>query len=174
MESAVKIPLSERINVRMIVFCALVALVVGLPTYIFVHEKLTGGIVDLGNGVKQVDLKAMSNFSFNQKNGTINDVPPQWRALNGQKVQLYGEMWTGNSAAPEIEYFDLVYSIAKCCFSGPPQIQHFVASTSAKQGPMPYIPGLVKVTGTLHVNVKQGDGKVDSVYQLDVESIEPG
>lgn len=174
MDTAIKVPLSERINLRLIVFAGIVLFLIGVPSYIFVREKITGGIRDLGNGLMQVDLKAMSTFNFDQEKGTINDVPPQWRALDGKKVVLYGEIWTGNSAAPEIASFDLVYSIAKCCFSGPPQIQHFVQSKVARDKTIDYYPGLVKVTGTLHVNVIQGEGKVDSVYQLDVDSVEPG
>ena len=84
-------------------------------------------------------------------------------------------MWNKQAAGPEVPQFQLCYSIAKCCFSGPPQVQHFVDSTVVNGGSVPYYSGLVSVTGTLHVNVKvdQEVGKVVSVYQLDVERVEP-
>lgn len=168
-----KPPLSQRINVRMIVFAAVMLLLIGYPTYNYLDVALTGGVKDLGNGYKQVDLKAMSTFPFDQQSGTINDVPPQWRALDGQKVVLYGEMWNDVSAADQLETFELVYSIAKCCLSGPPQIQHFIHSKVIDGGKAQYHPGQVKVTGTLNVEVMRADGQIISVYQLYVDSVEP-
>ncbi len=168
-----KPPLSERINVRMLLFAAVMLLLIGYPTYYYLDIALTGGVKDLGNGYKEVDLRAMSTFPFDQNNGTLNDVPEQWRALDGQKVVLYGEMWNGTSAGDKLATFELVYSIATCCLSGPPQIQHFVHSKVADNGMADYYSGQVKVTGTLNVDVKREAGKVVSVYQLNVESVEP-
>ena len=168
-----KPPLRERINMRMLLFAGVMLLLIGYPTYYYLDIALTGGVKDLGNGYKQVDLRAMSTFPFDQNNGTINDVPEQWRALNGQKVVLYGEMWQPTSAGDKVDTFELVYSIAKCCLSGPPQIQHFVHSRVNQGGQADYYNGLVKVTGTLNVNVVKDEGKVVSVYQLHVDTVEP-
>src|SRR4051812_34083725 len=84
---------ASRINVRMIVFAAIVLLLVGFPLYVYVDSAVTGGIKDIGNGFKQVDLKAMSNFPFDQTNGALEDIPQKWRELDGQKVVLYGELY---------------------------------------------------------------------------------
>ena len=167
------IPISQRINVRMIVFAAVVLAILAFPVYWYLSVAMTGGIRDAGNGYKEVDLKAMSDFPFDQKYGTIEDVPPIYRALDGQKVILTGEMAPMQSAAPEIDSFQLVYSVAKCCYSGEPQAQHFIYSTVQNGKKVPYYGGLVKVYGTLHVNVKKTEGKVESVYQFDVEDVEP-
>ena len=166
-------PWWQRINLRLIIFIGVVAVVVGYPLWVFVDASVSGGIKDAGGGYKEVDLKAMSTFWFNQEEGTINDIPKKWRELDGQKVVMYGEMWASRSAGPFVDSFQLCYSIAKCCFSGPPQVQHFVDSTALRGTKLQEYAGLVKVKGRLHVNVKQGGGKVQSVYQLDVESIEP-
>ena len=166
-------PLSERINVRMIVFAALLFLLIGVPTYWYLDAAISGGVKDVGGGYKEVDLKAMSNFLFDQTSGTIEDVPKKWRELDGQKVILYGEMWQPTSAGNSIGSFELVYSIAKCCFSGEPQVQHFVKATVVNGKEVGYYDGIVKVTGTLHVDVKKGAGKVERVYELDVESVDP-
>lgn len=167
------VPLSERINLRLIAFGLIALLLVGTPIYWYAQEVLSGGIRVRGD-VTEVNLKAMSSFPFDQINGTIDDIDPKWRALDGKKVQLVGEMYLGNSAGDQLRQFDLVYSIAKCCFSGPPQIQHFVQSKGRDGKALPYYPGLVKVTGTLHVNVKKGPERIESVYQMDVDSIEQG
>lgn len=173
METTLKAPLSERINVRLIVIGLVALFLVGTPIYWYVDQVVSGGIKQRGD-VTEVNLMAMVTFPFSQTDGTIDDVPPQWRSLNGKKVELVGEMVLGNSAGDLVKQFELVYSISKCCASGPPQIQHFVQA-KAKDGKMvPYYPGLVRVTGTLHVDVKKGPEKVESVYQLEVESVEQG
>ena len=168
-----KTPLRERINLRMIAFIAFIALLVGYPVYVMLDMQLTGGVKAAAGGYTEVDLKAMSTFTFDQANGTINDIPQKWRDLDGKKVILHGEMWQPTGAGPTVDGFELVYSIAKCCFSGPPQIQHFVHATAEKGAKLGYYEGTVVVKGTLHVNVKKETGRVTSVYQLDVESVNP-
>jgi hypothetical protein len=175
MESAVYVPLSQRVNLRMIVFGAVMALLIGTPLYIYVDSAISGGIKDAGGGYLAVNLKHMSSFVFDQQNGTVNDVPQKWRELDGKKVILVGEMWNAQDAGNSLGSFELCYSIAKCCFSGPPQVQHFVQSTVPAGRTARYYNGPVKVRGTLRVNIVKDPqaGKVDSVYQLDVESVEP-
>lgn len=166
----------DRINFRMIIFAAVVIVLVGFPMYVYLESAITGGVKDVGNGFKEVDLKAMSNFPFDQVRGTIEDIPKKWRDLEGQKVVLYGEMWQPFEAGDgAVQNFDLCYSIAKCCFSGPPQVQHFVKAHVRPGRKVYAYPNLVKVVGVLHVNVVQDKeaGKISQVYQLDVEDIQP-
>lgn len=171
METAMKVPLSERINPRLIAFVLVMVAVVGYPIYLFVDEAVSGGIHDRG-GYKEVNLQAMSTFSFDQVNGTLDQIPQKWRDLDGQKVVLQGEMYAGQSAQDELSKFDLVYSRTKCCFSGPPQVQHFVKASVVGGKRVPFYETMVRVTGTLHIGVKKGDAGVESVYSLDVEHIE--
>lgn len=174
MDAAAKVPLSERINVRMIGFIAVIAILVGYPVYIMIDQQLSGGIKQAAGGYKDVNLKAMSTFTFDQVNGTLDDVPQKWRELDGQKVILRGEMYeptgTGQDA---VEKFDLVFSIATCCVTSTPQVQHFVNSTAMPGASIRYYDVPVEVRGVLHVNVKKEAGRVSSVYQLDVESVRP-
>jgi hypothetical protein len=93
--------------------------------------------------------------------------------LDGKKVILHGEMWDAKGAGPTVDNFELVYSIAKCCFSGPPQIQHFVHAKALPNTSVGYYDGTVEVKGTLHVNVTKDAGRVTGVYHVDVEKLEP-
>ena len=165
-----KIPFSQRVNLRVIGFVAVLALLIGYPTYRYVDFAASQGIKDRGD-YKEVDLKWMSSFPFDQINGTINDIPQQFRALDAQPVLLIGEMYIPSNAQPRVNDFELVYSISKCCMVGQPLIQHFVQAR-LKHGQVNYYPNLVKVKGILHVNVIPGDQKVASVYQLDVQSVD--
>jgi len=166
-------PTASRVTPRMVFFILVVLLLVGYPVYVFLESALTGGIRDRG-GYKEVDLKAMSLFHFDQESGTIEDVPQKWRELDGQKVKVVGEMWDPYSAGNQVVGFQLVYSIAKCCFSGPPQIQHFVQARVVPGKSVGYDTGPVEVTGTLRVNVTRNElGKITGVYHLEVESARP-
>lgn len=173
MDAAVKVPLSERINLRIIAFAAIFLVLIGTPVYWFVEEIVTGGIIDRGE-YKEVNLQAMSLFPFDQENGKLEDIPEKWRQLDGQKVLLRGEMWAPNSSSPDLRRFDLVYSISKCCNTSAPQVQHFVKSTVTGNRTVPYYSQQVEVLGTLHVGVKKNDaGGIESVYRLDVDSVKP-
>lgn len=169
------LPISQRINFRIVLFAGIVLIPLGVLTYLYLSVALTEGIRQRSDGWTEVDLMAMVSFPFDQKYGTIDDVPPKYRELDGKKVILTGEMVATTSAAPEIEAFSLVYSIAKCCYNTEPQVQHFIHSTVVNGGKVPYYAGLVNVYGTLHVDVKKSADapKVESVFQFDVEKVEP-
>jgi hypothetical protein len=169
-----KAPMKLRINFRVLIFAGVLLLLIGYPVYIYLDSAVHGGIKDVGGGYKELDLKAMSVFPFDQVAGTINDVPKKWRDLDGAKIVVYGEMWQPESAGQYVDSFQLVYSITKCCFNGPPQIQHFVQAKAANNNEnLEYYSGLVRVKGTLHVQVKNDGQKVSQVYAMDVQSIEP-
>jgi hypothetical protein len=158
----------------MIIFVAVVLALIGTPVYIYLDNALTGGIHNRGDRL-EVDLKSMSNFPFDQANGTVNDIPKQFRDLDGKRIVVTGEIYAPDSASADLDHFDLVYSIAKCCFSGPPQIQHFVHSKVKDGGTVPYVNGLVEVVGVLKVDVQKNPetGKISQVYAMDIESVKP-
>ena len=168
-----KLPLRERINFRMLFFIGFVALLVGYPVYVMVDMQVTGGVKQLSGGYTYVDLKAMSTFTFDQVNGTLDDIPRKWRDLDGQKVILKGEMYDPRGAGQSVDQFVLVFSIATCCVTSTPQVQHFVYSKVVPGNSVNYYGGTVEVRGTLHVNVRKEEGRVSSVYNLDVESTRP-
>src|SRR5687767_4748144 len=110
-QAPVKVPLGQRINFRVILFATVVLFVIGYPAYLIIEMQVTGGVKQLSGGYKEVDLKAMSSFQFDQINGKLEDVPEKWRKLDGQKVVLYGEIAPMTSAGPEINEFQLCYSV---------------------------------------------------------------
>jgi len=69
--------------------------------------------------------------------------------------------------------FQLVYSIQKCCFGGPPRVQERVFVKAPPNNPAPFYWQPVRVTGTLHVNAHREEGQVVSVFDMDVDRVEP-
>ena len=165
----------RKFNLRIVVFVAL-ACVLGLPIYYLVRNTLSHGIIDHGS-YKAVDLKAMGFFEL-PANGTIDDVPAIYRALDGQRVQLEGFMYPLNDISDHPEHFQFVYNIAKCCFGGPPLAQErvFCKIASGCAGNVPidfsgsnYLVSF-RILGILHVNVHRDEkGNISSVYTLDVQ-----
>jgi hypothetical protein len=170
-----KEPLSRRINLRMIIFAGVILVLIGFPLYTFIDSAVHEGVKNAGDHL-EVDLKAMGNFPFDPVNGTINDVPPKYRALDGKRIQLQGEVWAPNEAGDRMTQFQLVYSIAKCCFGGPPRVQERVFAQVPKDLEVPNLTyRFAKVTGTLHISSKKPDGapEIGELYTLDVDKVEP-
>lgn len=173
-----KLPFFERFNWRIWVVVGIALLLVGYPVYQFMSVALTGGIgtsKDEKGEFHPVELRAMSLFEMSQTNATEESIPKKWRELDGKRVELEGEMYLGNSAAGKQADFNLVYSIAKCCVTGSPKIQHFVKCTAPAGKVFPKYEGLVSVKGKLHVSIEK-DPEVQailSIYRLDVESVKP-
>ena len=161
----------QKINWRVVFFAILLLSIVGTPAYVYLRAATSGGISRRGDLV-EVDIYAMSNFQFDQIDGVTADVPKRYRELDGKRVLLCGEMWAPQSAAGQVDSFDLVYSIGKCCIGTAPKIQHFIKSKVQNGRSVDYHTGQVNVVGILHVNVERADGRVQSVYRLDVERVD--
>ena len=162
-----------QVNLRLLVMLAVLLVPAGLIGLVAARTALTGGVVQRGDAY-EVNLKAMSSFPFNQQAGTIEDVPEQWRKLDGKKVILKGQMWAPGKVDGDVRTFDLVYSITECCYVGEPQIQHFIKA-SVPDGVEVEYAGTERVAavGTLRVDVEREAGRVTGVYHLDVEDVEP-
>jgi hypothetical protein len=168
-----KVPLSERFNLRLLIFIGVIAILVGYPVCVLVQQQLSGGVTSVAGGYKEVNLKALGNFVFDDSSGTVNDVPAKYRELDGQKVLLIGEMYSGTGAG-EVNSFELVYSIAKCCFGGPPKVQERVFCYLPKNSTSALYGGFSRVTGTLHLKLTRNEvGKITTLYTLDVDKIIP-
>lgn len=154
------------------VLAAIFLYIAGYPLYSYVQSQGRGGIYRHGDRIS-VDLQAMSDFDMNQITGESNAIPKRFRDLDGRRVELVGEIWAPLTTDRKLGAFDLVYSIGKCCFNGPPKVQHFVKATVPNHQEVNYFEGLVSVTGVLHVGVRRSDGVLQSVYRIDVEEVKP-
>jgi hypothetical protein len=138
--------------------------------YAYLHLFTTAGME--AHGIyPHVNLKEMGNFRFDETRGTVNDVPTLYRDLDGHKVQLVGQMYVDDTAALAVDHFQLVYSIQNCCFGGPPRVQErvFAHVAGARVG---VVDGLARVVGILHVRAVAQGGRVTSLYDLDVQTVE--
>jgi hypothetical protein len=161
--------------VRVGVVATLVLGLVGYAMKVTYESVIKGGVINRGD-YYEVELKAMSSFEMDQVAGTVQDVPQRFRELDGKKVLLVGEVAPGGvSAADKIDRFTLCYSVAKCCFGGPPKAQHFVDCRTSNGRLVTNYDGLgtIKIFGTLHVNIVRSGGKIQSVYQVDLDRVEP-
>ncbi|HET6252405.1 MAG TPA: hypothetical protein VFE47_32260 [Tepidisphaeraceae bacterium] len=118
-----------------------------------------------------VDLRALGWFPFDQTSGTLADVPPKWRALDGQKVHLQGMLFSPLAGSSAISDFQLVYQLRDDSGRGPPRVQERVFGKSRR--PFDISDDFVDVYGTLHVNVKRDadNGPVTQVFALDADRI---
>lgn len=167
------VPISSRINFRVIVFVAIIGFLLGVPLYLFLDSAISGGLKNHGD-YYEVDLKAMSTFPFDQENGIVEDIPQRWRELDGKTVELRGEIAPGTLSANGLDQkFDLVYSVSKCCMTGTPLIQHFIKVTVPPGTKISVNSDKVVVRGTLHVNVTKDNetGKINGIYHVTTQEV---
>ena len=173
MDTATYLPPRQRVNFRVFLFIAIVAAPFVWLIYSFVNQSVHKGVRHFGD-YDLVDLKSLGNFQFDPNNGTLSDIPPQFRALDGKKVMLEGFMWNGTESGNRLHDFQYVYNVAKCCFNGPPLVQERVFARVPKGSTIPYLNDMSRIVGTLHVNVKMNkEGTITSVYTMDVDKAEP-
>jgi hypothetical protein len=160
----------SRLNLRLIVFL----LAISAP-FIYIIGKsvmhaMTGGITDRGD-YKDVDLKALGNFPFDQNEGKLTDIPERYRKLDGQRVRLTGFMYAPDTAGDRGTKFQFVYDVNKCCFGGAPQVQERVFAYAKQDMPIYPYTVFAELVGKLHVRiVKDPETKaITSVFDLDVE-----
>lgn len=113
---------------------------------------------------QSVDLKALGAFPFNDQTGTEQDIPEEFRKLDGKNVSLMGMMWTPAFAGANVPEFQLVYNIQRPYYRSP-QVQErvFVQFSNRIQ----WFDQLVRVRGTLHVKLLRNEtGTIYSVYTL--------
>lgn len=148
------------------------AIIVGYPLFDAVDGAIPHHVHKHGD-LWVCDLRTLSSFEFDQINGRTEDIPEELRKLDGKRVKVTGQMWAPYQADGKVRDFELVYSIASCCFSGPPKIQHIVKARLRDGASAQYTAGRVDVTGTLHVGVQRNGDIIDSIYRMDVDRLEP-
>lgn len=148
------------------------AIIVGYPLFDAVDGAIPGHVRRQGK-LWVCDLRTLSSFDFDQVNGRTGDIPKEFRDLDGKRVKVTGQMWAARQADGRVRDFELVYSIASCCFSGQPKIQHIVKATLRGGASAPYATGRVDATGILHVGVQRSGDAIDSIYRMDVDRLDP-
>jgi hypothetical protein len=167
---------AERFNIRMVTIVAIFSLLVGIPVYNFVKAEQSHGIEKDGD-LLRVDLKSLGSFPFSDATGTIDNVPANFRQLDGKRVALEGTLVSSNVASDPVNTFQFVYNVQKCCFGGPPLVQERVYATVPNDGTIENTSGEIRLIGVLHVKViKDADveaNKIIRLYTMDVEKAEP-
>jgi hypothetical protein len=146
------------------------ALLIGFPFFAMIDEAIPRHVHRRGD-LWVCNLKTRSNVELDQVNGRTEDIPKEFRDLDGKRVEMIGQMWAPYRADGKVQDFDLVYSIANCCFAGPPRVQHIVKAKAREGELFPYSAGRVKVSGTLHVGVVRDSDAIESIYRLDVDHV---
>jgi hypothetical protein len=169
----VKRPIRERINFRLLTIIIVFGLLVGWPVYMLVADQMSHGIRRNGNRF-DVDLKRMGFFPFDDKAGTVNDIPAEDRALDGKEISLEGFIAPTDVSGDRVNHFQLVYNVAKCCYGGPPKVQERVFAFIPNGNTIEYTTDEIRVIGTLHVllNRDKETGKVLTVYVMEVKKVE--
>jgi hypothetical protein len=119
------------------------------------------------SGPPHVTVDELSDFEIDQVHGTDGEVPARWRALDGKPVVLNGEWWRASD-----DRLDLVGARALRNEHKPPKVQWFVRCQLKGGVAIEPAPGLVDVSGILHVHVEYTDGCLSGIFRLDVDKVD--
>jgi len=120
--------------------------------------------------VRTMEIRELGNFEYDPKVG--GNIPADVQALSGMKVRLHGYMAPLSNAAQFTDFL-LVPSLFNCCFGQPPQVQHTIVCHTVSSKGITYSPDEVRVEGTLKIDEKKDDGFCVSVFDLEVDSVQP-
>ena len=120
-----------------------------------------------------VDLKALGNFTFDQTDGVLSDVPARYRGLDGRRVVVTGYMFIPEPAGSRTKV-QLLYSYPR---PGPPRVQERIFAYVTDGSGIPIYDGFkfVEVSGVLHVRLQKhpDSGAAASLFDMDVERVQP-
>jgi hypothetical protein len=162
------------VRVRIIVLVVLLTSIIWVPALIFVFNHYRWSYQ--GHRYQEIDLQELANFE--SKPGTLQpaDIPPQFRALDGQRVLATGYLWMPVSPdVPRVSFFKIVHSNSPRFLGTPVKAQAFVDCTMPSGKTIRFMSNLpVRVWGTMHVAIQRSpdNGIVTSVYQVDVDKMD--
>jgi hypothetical protein len=159
-------------NPRLMLLVAGFALLIGNVISPLLQDGIAFGIVRRSQ-VYQVDLKCLGSFPFNDQFGTIKDIPPAYRNLDGKQISLEGFMKPLDSSGDQLSRFEFVYDPHRR-YGTLRQEMVFVSVRGHKV--VDYVPDQeVRIVGTLHVKVSRDPDtrQLESIYTLDLDRIEP-
>jgi hypothetical protein len=123
----------------------------------------------------ELDLAPAASFAFDERTGTINDVPAKFRTLDGQRVRVTGYMFSpmliDDGPRPRVDC-QLVYD-TNTRSHAPPLVQERVFATLRKDLPLYDQYTLVRVVGRLRVAVDRGPANdwTCKLFRMEVESV---
>lgn len=164
------------LNPRLLVLVAVIAAPALWFSHMVLSDVVTGGVVR-HEGWTDVNLQRLGFFTFDPATGTVDQVPARFRALDKQRVVLKGFMYNPNQAGDDVRDFQFVFNVRQCCFGTAPKVQERVFARCPKGQSVPYDSRtLMKLTGTLHVNLEREPETdvITAVYTLDVEDVRKG
>jgi len=120
-------------------------------------------ITSADDGVLEVSMQKLNNVEYEPG----DELPEEITALDGMRIQISGYMRNGTIEGET--WFDLTNDSCGC---GTSKLQHFVR-VSIKEGTTSFRAGELVLIGDFAVGeVEDEDGFVESIFRLEIESLE--
>jgi hypothetical protein len=163
--------ISAGVLLRVAAIGCIAAFIVGAPFYLW--ATMPNGVIRR-SGYFDVDCKALASFELDQQNATAANIPARFRALEGKRVAIVGQMWAPNyNGDGSLTYFQLTYSRSRP-ESRPPLGQEFINCVAISGAKIEFQFDAVRVFGIFHVRFRKDpdSGQIKSVYRVDVDRVE--
>jgi len=129
---------------------------------------------------KEISFETLlSDWNYNPKepwevspHQVANAIPAAVKALDGQKVAVYGATTPLDYKTGVVSQFILGVSADVCAFGATPRINEWISVTmNGGRKTMVWAQGNTTVRGTLHVSETVEDGRVIRLYRMDADSL---
>ena len=118
---------------------------------------------------RNVDFATLGGFSFDQDKGTLADIPPEIRQLDGQRIAVEGLMIPMDQGDNISEFALVPRYLERMAMP----IQETIVARIIDGRAVGYSPDRIRVFGTLHVRISRDEGYLVCIYDMIVDSVQP-
>ena len=123
--------------------------------------------------IREPDWDKMEDPAYVAALNLDEDIPPQIKALSGEKIEIEGFMLPLEGEDDKLQSFVLLENQLACCFGAIPLLNEWVYVTvPEKKKIRSYQDELVTLYGTLRVGAEFEDGMLNGVYHLEIDRLE--
>ncbi len=123
--------------------------------------------------IREPDWEKLEDPAYIATLNLDKDIPPQIKALNGEKIEIEGFMLPLEGEDDDLLSFVLLENQLACCFGAIPLLNEWVYVTvPEKKKIRSYQDELVMIYGTLRVGAEFEDGMLNGIYHLELDRLE--
>ena len=123
--------------------------------------------------IREPDWEKLEDPAYIATLNLEKDIPPQIKALNGEKIEIEGFMLPLEGEDDNLQSFVLLENQLACCFGAIPLLNEWVYVTvPEKKKIRSYQDELIMIYGTLRVGAEFEDGMLNGIYHLELDRLE--
>lgn len=123
--------------------------------------------------IREPDWDKMEDPAYIATLNLDEDIPPQIKALSGEKIEIEGFMLPLEGEDDRLQSFVLLENQLACCFGAIPLLNEWIYVKVPKRKKIRSLQDeLILLYGTLRVGAEFEDGMLNGIYHLELDRVE--